>query len=139
MLVTSAISFYLLSINFYLRGATMPYQPGTHIIASLSSPHFERLSLHKGFRQQIETLINTYELQKLGEVYHDFSPAGFTGVICLSESHISIHTWPEHGLVNLDIYLSNFQRNNDGTVEGIYTALKEYFEATVFQEQIITR
>ena len=57
----------------------------------------------------------------------------------LSESHISIHTWPEHGLINVDIYLSNFQRNNDGTVEGIYKKMQEYFQASVSQEQTIIR
>ena len=117
----------------------MSYQPGTHIIASLYTSNNNLLLLHNGFRDQIDSLIQQYELQKLGEVYHDFSPGGFTAVVCLSESHISIHTWPEHGLINIDIYLSNFQRNNDGTVEGIYKKMQEYFHASVSKEQIITR
>lgn len=117
----------------------MSYQPGTHIIASLTTDKNSLLFLHKGFREQIEILIQEHSLQKLGEVYHDFSPAGFTAVICLSESHISIHTWPEHGLINLDIYLSNFQRNNDGTVTALYKSLQSYFQASVSQEQIIIR
>lgn len=117
----------------------MSYQPGTHIIASLYTSNNNLLLFHNGFRDQIDSLIQQYELQKLGEVYHDFSPGGFTAVVCLSESHISIHTWPEHGLINIDIYLSNFQRNNDGTVEGIYKKMQEYFHASVSKEQIITR
>ena len=117
----------------------MSYQPGTHIIASLQASAPDLLLLHHGFREKINQLIETYQLQKLGEVYHDFSPAGFTAVICLSESHISIHTWPEHGLINLDIYLSNFQRNNDGTTENIYRSLQAYFGATVSKQQILTR
>jgi S-adenosylmethionine decarboxylase len=117
----------------------MSYQPGTHIIASLHTRNNDLLLLHNGFREQIDELIQQYALQKLGEVYHDFSPGGFTAVVCLSESHISIHTWPEHGLVNIDIYLSNFQRNNDGTVEGIYKKMLEYFQASVTNKQTITR
>jgi len=117
----------------------MSYQPGTHIIASLQAPSPGLLKQHEGFRKIVEQLINTHGLQKLGEVYHDFSPAGFTAVICLSESHISIHTWPEHGLVNLDIYLSNFQRNNNGTTAAIYQSIKDYFQATISQEQFLTR
>ncbi|PZR26365.1 MAG: adenosylmethionine decarboxylase [Citrobacter freundii] len=117
----------------------MSYQPGTHIIASLQATGPELLTQHEGFRKIVEQLISTHELQKLGEVYHDFSPAGFTAVICLSESHISIHTWPEHGLINLDIYLSNFQRNNDGTTAAIYRSIKEYFGATISREQFLTR
>jgi S-adenosylmethionine decarboxylase len=117
----------------------MTYQPGTHLIASLQCYNSDLLLFHKNFRTQMDDLVQRYQLQKLGEVYHDFVPGGFTAVVCLSESHISIHTWPEHGLVNLDIYLSNFQRNNDGTVSGIYQSLKEYFQASVCKEQILTR
>lgn len=35
---------------------------------------------------------------------HKFSPMGMTGIVLLSESHISIHTWPEFGYVAVDIY-----------------------------------
>ena len=117
----------------------MSYHPGLHIIATLRANDPQLLFHHEGFRQQLEDIIEKHNLQKLGEVYHDFVPGGFTAVICLSESHISIHTWPEHGLINLDIYLSNFQRNNDGTVEEIYKTLKQYFNASVCKEQSITR
>lgn len=37
---------------------------------------------------------------------HDFGDrAGFTGVALLAESHISIHTWPEHDYCALDIFM----------------------------------
>lgn len=37
---------------------------------------------------------------------HHFGPQqGVTGVALLAESHISIHTWPEHGLAAVDIFL----------------------------------
>jgi S-adenosylmethionine decarboxylase len=87
----------------------------------------------------VDDLIVRHDLQKLGEVYHNFSPEGFTGVVCLSESHLSIHTWPEHGKINLDIYLSNHLRQNDGTVAAIYDSIKKHFSAAVEQEQIIKR
>jgi S-adenosylmethionine decarboxylase len=36
---------------------------------------------------------------------HDFGEgSGVTGVAVLSESHISIHTWPETGYAALDVY-----------------------------------
>jgi len=37
---------------------------------------------------------------------HRFGPGqGVTGVALLAESHISIHSWPEHGYAALDIFM----------------------------------
>ena len=50
------------------------------------------------------------EAAKLGsatvvsECFHEFSPYGITGVLVIAESHISIHTWPEHKYVAVDIF-----------------------------------
>ena len=117
----------------------MSYNPGTHIIATLCTTKTELLHQYKEFQQLVNSLIASNDLQKLGEVYHNFSPAGYTAVVCLSESHLSIHTWPEYGKVNVDIYLSNFQRNNDGTVQRLYKAMRKHFDATIENEQIIKR
>lgn len=35
---------------------------------------------------------------------HKFSPQGVTGVVLLSESHITFHTWPELKYLALDIF-----------------------------------
>ncbi|MBI1346035.1 adenosylmethionine decarboxylase [bacterium] len=35
---------------------------------------------------------------------HTFSPHGVTGVAVLSESHLSVHTWPEYGYVAADVF-----------------------------------
>jgi S-adenosylmethionine decarboxylase len=35
---------------------------------------------------------------------HKFDPQGVTAICLLSESHISIHTWPEEGKAALDVY-----------------------------------
>ncbi|MBO8153483.1 adenosylmethionine decarboxylase [Thermovirga sp.] len=36
--------------------------------------------------------------------FHRFPPNGVSGVVVISESHLSVHTWPEVGYVALDIY-----------------------------------
>ncbi len=38
-------------------------------------------------------------------LHHFGEGNGVTGVVLLAESHISIHTWPEHGLAAVDIFV----------------------------------
>jgi S-adenosylmethionine decarboxylase len=37
-------------------------------------------------------------------VFHAFSPWGVSGVVVIAESHVTIHTWPEHGYAAVDIF-----------------------------------
>ena len=38
--------------------------------------------------------------------FHHFGAGqGVTGVLLLAESHISIHTWPEHGFAAIDAFM----------------------------------
>lgn len=42
----------------------------------------------------------------IGLYLHHFGPGqGVTGVVLLAESHMSIHSWPEHGYAAIDIFL----------------------------------
>lgn len=40
----------------------------------------------------------------VGTVTHGFSPTGFSGVVLLGESHVSVHTWPEDGYGLVDYF-----------------------------------
>tara|TARA_B100001094_G_C18045847_1_gene727374 strand:+ start:462 stop:782 length:321 start_codon:yes stop_codon:yes gene_type:complete len=40
----------------------------------------------------------------LGKQFHRFSPHGVTGILSLQESHLSIHTWPEHEFAAADFF-----------------------------------
>jgi S-adenosylmethionine decarboxylase len=40
----------------------------------------------------------------VGESFHKFSPLGVTGIIAIAESHLCIHTWPEHRYAAVDIF-----------------------------------
>jgi len=40
----------------------------------------------------------------LGDSFHHFSPQGISGVVVIAESHLFIHTWPEHGYAAVDIF-----------------------------------
>jgi len=38
------------------------------------------------------------------DVFHHFSPHGVSGVVVIAESHVTIHTWPEHGYAAVDVF-----------------------------------
>ncbi len=40
----------------------------------------------------------------VGSSFHRFAPQGVSGVVLIAESHIAIHTWPEHGFAAVDIF-----------------------------------
>lgn len=40
----------------------------------------------------------------VGESFYHFSPYGVSGVVNIAESHIAIHTWPEHRYAAVDVF-----------------------------------
>jgi S-adenosylmethionine decarboxylase len=106
-----------------------PYAPGLHILATFGAPA-GRLRDAACSQRFFSELVARLGLTSVGEVYHVFAEnAGFTAVLALTESHLSIHTWPEHGLATFDVFLSNFRRDNHATVRAIYAETLAFFEA----------
>ncbi len=40
----------------------------------------------------------------LARSFHKFEPRGVTGIVAIAESHLCIHTWPEHRYAAVDIF-----------------------------------
>lgn len=117
----------------------MDYKPGLHILAEFTSTKTQLLSDYQFCKKLFDSLINDNGLKQVGEVYHNFENGGFTAVICLTESHLSIHTWPEFNLVTFDIFLSNYQKDNSDKVKAIYKAVLDFFEGNEKQKTEIVR
>ena len=60
----------------------------------------------------------------LGELSHIFTPEGCSFIFLLSESHLSIHTYPERNHISFDLYTCRDYQNND-CYNNIITILKE--------------
>lgn len=103
------------------------YAPGLHILATFAAPA-AALRDAVGSQQFFAGLVARLGLTSVGEVYHVFEEnAGFTAVLALTESHLSIHTWPEHELATFDVFLSNFRRDNHATVRAVYQETLAFF------------
>ena len=57
-------------------------------------------------RQLFERLIRDLDLHPIDEPkFHLFpAPGGITGFVILTESHLACHTYPEHGVITLNLY-----------------------------------
>ena len=112
--------------------------PGLHIVANLAVAP-EKLFRFEPFGDFIGHQIRENHLQDVGSVFHNFTNGGFTAVICLTESHLSIHTWPENNYLTFDIFLSNYLKDTRAVTLRMYANVKAYFLATVLFEQVIER
>jgi S-adenosylmethionine decarboxylase len=77
---------------------------GKHFIADLYGVDAELISKEDKIRPLMEETVQESGFSKVQSLYKQFNPHGVTGIILISESHISIHTWPEYNLVNLEIF-----------------------------------
>ncbi len=123
--------------NFYV--AYMEYQPGLHLLATLYTQRIDLLHESSHWRAFIQHQIKQHALTEVGNCVHDFPLGGYTAVHCLTESHISIHTWPEYGLCTCDVFLSNFRKNNDAITTAIMEELQRFFETTRHESHCIRR
>ncbi|MFJ5768334.1 adenosylmethionine decarboxylase [Psychrobacillus sp. NPDC096426] len=77
---------------------------GRHIIAELWECDFDKLN----DMQFIEQTFVDAALKSGAEVrevaFHKFAPQGVSGVVIISESHLTIHSFPEHGYASIDVY-----------------------------------
>ena len=112
---------------------------GTHILLTASSSAEELLLSPEKFRAFVLEAISNYGLVQVGHVFHSFDTGGFTGVVCLTESHLALHTWPELGQYTFDIYLCDFSRNNYDTTIALSNQIKSYFNSYNIKEEIIKR
>jgi S-adenosylmethionine decarboxylase len=56
---------------------------------------------------------------------HHFGPGqGVTGVALLAESHVSVHTWPEHDYAALDFFLCGARHDLDAALAAVVAELQ---------------
>lgn len=77
---------------------------GTHLLVELHGCCSKQLNNCTELQDLVVKAAQVAGATVLGQVFHPFSPHGMSGVVLISESHLSIHTWPEYGYVAVDFY-----------------------------------
>ena len=77
---------------------------GKHYLLNLYDCPFDILNNKLFLTQVIAEAANSSKANVVQVISKQFHPQGVTVLALLSESHISIHTWPEKGTAAVDIY-----------------------------------
>ncbi|PUB15150.1 adenosylmethionine decarboxylase [Paenisporosarcina sp. OV554] len=77
---------------------------GRHVIAELWECEFDKLNdVNFIERTFVEAALKSgAEVREVA--FHKFAPQGVSGVVIISESHLTIHSFPEHGYASIDVY-----------------------------------
>lgn len=128
-------------------GAAKPRHQGTHLTADLAgcAAHHPWMSQPEALRSACLQAVARVGLQAVGERFHGFEPAqghqtaGVTGVVLLAESHLAVHTWPELGVVTLDVFVCNLLSDNAERAQTLLDQLVVGFEPQQQARQAIRR
>ena len=95
---------------------------GTHLLIDLFGA--KRLDDLKHIKETLKRCVEVAGATLLHIHLHHFTPnGGVSGVAVLSESHISIHSWPEVGYAALDVFMCGCA-NPHATVDVLKAAFK---------------
>ncbi len=96
---------------------------GFHVIAELSGCPYGQLNDQASLVQALRDCALAAGAKVLGVQSHQFSPQGVTAIALLAESHISIHSWPEHGYAAVDVFTCGPAMKPEAAVSYLQTAL----------------
>ncbi len=77
---------------------------GQHVIIELWGCNHSVINDAEKVRKAMVDAVEAANATLLSLNVHTFSPHGVTGVAVLSESHLSVHSWPEYGYVAADVF-----------------------------------
>ena len=94
-----------------------------HILFTLNGCPYGLLDDEAHIRNVLANASNLSESTLLNISSHKFDPHGVTAVALLAESHISINTWPENGMVVGDVFTCGENTNPRSGATYMYEAM----------------
>ncbi len=77
---------------------------GRHILLELFDCTSEVLNNLEEVQGELVEAAQRAQATIVTMAFHKFNPHGISGVIVITESHLSIHTWPEYRYAAVDIF-----------------------------------
>ncbi len=79
---------------------------GSHVILDIWTKRVDLLKSTKFMESILKDAAIISGATILSSTFHEFGEdCGITGVVILSESHISVHTWPEREYAAVDVFM----------------------------------
>lgn len=94
---------------------------GTHLVLELWG--CSNLNSLDAVEQALRAVVAAIDVTLLDLRVYPFEPMGVTGAAIVAESHIIIHTWPEHGYAAIDIFTCGRERDLQAAID----TLREHF------------
>ncbi|HWD06266.1 MAG TPA: adenosylmethionine decarboxylase [Amycolatopsis sp.] len=108
---------------------------GRHVLAEFSGVSPELLDDPDFLCESLELALGKAGATVRDVTYTRFEPQGVTVVALLSESHASIHTYPEHGSVFVDVFTCGHRADSELAVQ----LLRDLLGASVAHTRTIHR
>ena len=96
---------------------------GEHYIFDLSNCDQEVLMDSDRAYSLFANAVRSSGLTVVDEGFYKFSPHGFTCFLLLSESHASLHAWPEYGYCAIDLFTCAIGKDLLPLIQDIKNAL----------------
>jgi S-adenosylmethionine decarboxylase len=77
---------------------------GVHFLLDVAGAPFATLDDAVLVERALVDAVRAMGAKVLGIHIHRLSPQGVSGVVVISESHLTIHTWPERGEAAVDLF-----------------------------------
>ena len=108
---------------------------GTHLLLELRECNPAFLDDIDYVKDAMVSAARVVEAQIIGESFHRFKPQGVTGVLAIAESHLSIHTWPEHNYAAADIFTCGTSRKPRQAAQLLIDRLESKKPAIIEQQR----
>lgn len=77
---------------------------GHQVLIDIYECDYERMENMEYIQDMMFELAKILKTNIRKIAFEKFNPYGISGVLIISESHITIHTWPEYRYVGIDIF-----------------------------------